>query len=661
MGLDVPELDDRSFEQLMTDARKRIPVHSDTWTDHNRSDPGITMLETLAWVAESDIYQLDRVTDHHVRKYLRLLGVRPAKPQPSTVQLALGPPGTAGPELAAGTELVAREAGSGHHFATASAVTLTAANVAAVVSTTRGGRVDNTDANESAGLQFPPFGPEAAEGNAVYVGFDADPFDAGHLDLFVDYHDADLPAPAAHGGEDATFEPSATVEWSCYTGGGVYDPAAWQGPDQDRIADGTADFYYPGTISLPAPDTTLESAPLFDRDEPLYWLRGQVTSADHEIPPRVNAVRTRIARAVHKVRYRDERLVRVQEESSAEATRRHGDDSTTTTSQPGQEFTFARTPVLAASVTVGGTEWNPVEDFDASGPGDRDYVLDHERGVVRFGDGIRGEIPEPEQVVRAEWYDCGGGEAGNVGGDAEWEFVDPSWEDVPASALGASTGGADAESTDDALARLKADLRTPYRAVTAEDFRYLATHTPGLRFGRAAVDVEPTGDERGDCARHARVTVAVVPYNRPTQVRREASEGFLDAVACHLQQHRLLTDELVVEPPPYVPVDVETTVETANGLREAAITSALDQFLDPLAGFDGEGWPFGRPVYRSEVYEAIEGVAGVDCVVDVELRAGSPGTESETGIDVPGTALVYLDDADVTVADAGDRCGEWSP
>jgi predicted phage baseplate assembly protein len=664
MGLEVPELDDRTFEELLTDARKRIPVHSETWTDHNLSDPGITMLEVLAWVAESDIYQLDRVTDRHVRKYLRLLGVEPRGPQPATVRLEVDPSATdAGRIREAGTELSVTEAGTERRFETRSSVALTDAGVAAVVSDTRGGRVDNTAANDREGLHFEPFGPEAAEGNAVYLGFDSDPFDAGRLDLFVDYHDADLPAPAEHGNEEPTFEPSASVEWGYYTGGSVYEPGNWPAWTPEDVDDGTAELYYRGTVSLPEPPDwdRATASDLFDREESLYWLRARVTVAEHEIPPRVNAFETGVVEAVHRVRYEDERLGRVPEGSSADAARNR-DDPTTTSARPGQEFVFDRAPVLAASVRVDGDPWEEVEDFDASGPDDRHYVLDRERGVARFGDGVRGEVPEPDQEVWAAWYDHGGGEAGNVGGDADWAFDDDSVQNVAVSARGPAAGGADAEPTDVALARLKSDLRTPYRAVTAEDVRYLATHTPGLRFGRAAVRVEERDDEGDDCARHAELRVAVVPYS--PRDRPEASDGFLEAVSCHLQEHRLLTDELIVETPPYVPVDVEAEIEIADGYavdrRVEAVRGALGDFLDPLEGFDGSGWPFGRPVYRSEVYERVEGVEGVDCVVDIELRADDPGFDTDTGIGVPGTALVFLDDATVTVSGSGDRCGRRS-
>lgn len=661
MGLDVPDLDDRTYDELVTDLRKRIPVHSETWTDHNATDPGITMLEVLAWVAESDIYQLDRVTERHVRKYLRLLGVTPDPPEPARVRLDLDPPAAeAGTSLPAGVRLEADTGTSRRRFETAESVALTDASVAAVVSETGAGRVDNTRANERDGLHYRPFGDADAD-DAVYLGFGSDPFAAGdRLDLFVDFHEADLAAPASHGDEPVEFEPSASVVWEhCTDVTRRYDPRLWQ--ELPVRVDETADLYYGGRVSLAEPSGwTGTDAALFDVDEPRYWLRARVETAHHEVPPQVNQVATNVVEAVHRVRERGVRLDRVKDGATVEATRARGDGTTTTTALPDQRFVFPRAPVLAAEVTVDGTTWTGVDDLDASGPDAEDYVLDREAGVVRFGHGVRGEVPAPDQVVRATWFDYGGGEAGNVAADADWQFADPAFAGLAVEPRGSATGGTAAESTEAALAGLKADLQTPYRAVTDDDIRYVATHTPGLRFGRAAVDVEPSGSPEGECARHATVRVPVVPES--TRDRPVPSPGFLEAVQCHLERHRLLTDDIEAVEPTYVPVDVEVVVEVAEGRavdrRLAAVGTELERFLDPLDGFDGSGWPFGRSVYRSEVYETVEGVDGVDCVIDVELATEPPGSRVDTGIDVPGTALVYLADATVTARRAGDRCGE---
>jgi hypothetical protein len=56
-----------------------IPLYArETWTDHNAHDPGITLMELFAWIAEMDIYQINRVPDRHKRKFLALVGTAAA-------------------------------------------------------------------------------------------------------------------------------------------------------------------------------------------------------------------------------------------------------------------------------------------------------------------------------------------------------------------------------------------------------------------------------------------------------------------------------------------------------------------------------------------------------------------------------------------------------
>ncbi|MGH9672131.1 MAG: hypothetical protein ACRD44_03040, partial [Bryobacteraceae bacterium] len=59
------------------------------WTDHNASDPGITLLDLLAWIAEQDVYRVNRVPDRLRRLALALCGVRPRSARPARVLLQL--------------------------------------------------------------------------------------------------------------------------------------------------------------------------------------------------------------------------------------------------------------------------------------------------------------------------------------------------------------------------------------------------------------------------------------------------------------------------------------------------------------------------------------------------------------------------------------------
>ncbi len=73
MTLPLPILDDRTYEDLVEEAVGLIPALDPEWTNHNPSDPGITLIELLAWLAEMLIYRANRVTDQHLVTFLRLL------------------------------------------------------------------------------------------------------------------------------------------------------------------------------------------------------------------------------------------------------------------------------------------------------------------------------------------------------------------------------------------------------------------------------------------------------------------------------------------------------------------------------------------------------------------------------------------------------------
>lgn len=876
MGLELPDLDDREFEELVEDGRKRIPVHSEVWTDHNAHDPGITILELLAWVAETNIYQLDQLTDAHVEKYLQLVDINPKPPQPATVRLMLDvPPGLDGRKVDAGKTLRGRVGfETVELFRTQREVTLTTASVEAVVSQHRDGRTDNTTANDNLGMYYRAFGDEPAAGDTLYLGFDNDPFaNADRLDLTVDCYEANLPPQASHGDEESDFEPSHRIAWEFYERESADDQPyeRWYEDDRwtefDVVRDETTQFYQGGTVSLGAPDVwpgarlvtitaaddpeevvfegavpfeddtstlvaageisgeatepfapllldnetepsdetaklrlahvspdagpvdvtvadtaevlyedarfgdatgyaevsageyTLEvraasadnegevlgifdvgvenataytafitgyapprdapgdeeldlvtvadgqevglriaqmspDAPALDValdtetvvtgagfgdvtdyvmttysdpsailgiDRPLYWIRCRVARREpeppepvcsasetppdqpaphYEVPPQFSAIRTNVVTAEHCTSDNDEQLERR--------------DGPRTTAWPDQTFHFKHAPVQSATVTVGGTdtEWEEVPDFAGSGPDDEHYVLDRAEGTVRFGDGVQGEVPLAGQEVEATSYMYGGGTAGNVPASTEWTFDRDALTDVGVTSFGAASGGTDAESIESALVRAKEDQRTPYRAVTRSDYRYLATHTPGLRFGRAAVR---TGGGDGTDGRTGSVRVVVVPFS-PPDVRPVPSEGFLDAVDCHLKRHALLSDDVTAVAPTYVGVDIEAEVRISEGaVREArrrAAEAAIDDFLDPLRGFEGDGWPFGRPVYLSEIYEVLEGTDGIETVADVSVATiGGVDLESNE------SALPYPERIDVRVLDEPDHCG----
>ena len=177
MPLTLPNLDDRRWSDLVEESRALIPVYGREWTDHNVHDPGITIVELLAYLAEIDIFRVNQITDSHKREFLALIGLRPDPPQPAQTLLTFELDATT-PSL----DLVA-----GLSFVTASdepvrwqideAVTVAAGSIAALQSSAKGQPQDLTAAWRR-GMPCAVFGDDPRPGAAFYIGFST-PLPAG--------------------------------------------------------------------------------------------------------------------------------------------------------------------------------------------------------------------------------------------------------------------------------------------------------------------------------------------------------------------------------------------------------------------------------------------------------------------------------------------------
>lgn len=76
MPIELPDLDDKTHAELVDEAIAAIPGIYPAWTDHNPSDPGIVLVELLAWLTEMLIYRTGRTSEQSVRTFLRLLDGR---------------------------------------------------------------------------------------------------------------------------------------------------------------------------------------------------------------------------------------------------------------------------------------------------------------------------------------------------------------------------------------------------------------------------------------------------------------------------------------------------------------------------------------------------------------------------------------------------------
>ena len=129
MPLQSPNLDDRDFEQLVEEAKRRIQQSCPEWTDLSPSDPGMVLLELFAFLTESMIYRLNRIPEKAFIEFLRLIGVRLQPPAAAGATLAFSRAGESDQkvEIPRGTRVtLSRSDGGGEPpvFTTARTVTI---------------------------------------------------------------------------------------------------------------------------------------------------------------------------------------------------------------------------------------------------------------------------------------------------------------------------------------------------------------------------------------------------------------------------------------------------------------------------------------------------------------------------------------------------------
>ncbi len=367
----------------------------------------------------------------------------------------------------------------------------------------------------------------------------------------------------------------------------------------------------------------------------LFWLRALPREADERTPP---SQRPREGRALRWLGANSVEVV--------QAIRQQEEHLGVGTGLPAQQFSLAFKPVLAGSlrltVNEGGaiTHWTEVPGFEAASERDSVFVLDRALGLITVGDGLRGRVLSDGARVTAS-YQHGGGLAGNLppgsivrlDTPAGTALLDPKKTTNPV----ATHGGSETETVDQARRRVPMILRHQNRAVTADDFRELATLTPGVSVGRAEVLPLYRPGSPAEVKFPGVVTVLVIPSEDALHPRApEPDLAFRQGVCRHLDQHRLLTTELYVVGPRYVQLAVSVGVRPKPGVGLESLNNwvrmALYQYFAPLAPFgpDGAGWPLGGRINRAAIEAAVLQVEGVAWVEELRLhRLYGNGTMSE--------------------------------
>jgi predicted phage baseplate assembly protein len=650
MTLPAPNLDDRRFQQLVDDAKRLVQQRCPGWTDHNVHDPGVTLIETFAYMTDQLLYRLNRVPDRVYIKFLDLIGVRlfPPTAARTGVTFWLSAPLPEDVVVPSGAE-VATPRSSGTDpisFTTTQELRIVSTSRSRVASSvSEGEERDHTDALAGSNPPgFYPFDQVPKPDDSMLIGL-ADAVPSCAVRLLLDCEIEGV-------GVDPEDPP---LVWEAWT------DAGWVRCDLD--SDTTGGLNRAGEVVLHVPATHETS---LIQNQLAGWLRCRVIEA-YEGQPAYSA-------SPHIRRADAETIGGTVDAVHAETI--EGELLGLSEGIPAQRFETQRRPIVPGDgprvLEVGGQdgwqEWSEVVHFADSGPGDDHFVLDAAAGVVELGPAVRerdgslthhGTVPAKGSMLRLRSYRTGGGANGNVTRGAlsilksSIPFVARVENRRPAR------GGVDPEDIDNARVRGPMLLRTGSRAVTAEDYEHLAKEAaPDV----ARVRCVPAGAG----AEAGGVRVLVVPaVPEDEQLRFESlipPEALVRTIAEHLDRRRVVGARLVVEPPAYQGVTIvakvlSTATADPNRVQRESL-EALYRFFHPvLGGASGDGWPFGRQVHQGEVYAVLQRMRGVELVEDVRLFAADPVTgergKPQSRIELDPNALVFSYGHQVLVEGAG--------
>lgn len=671
MLLNRPILDDRSFEQIRDDLISRIPVYAPEWTDHNASDPGITLLELFSFLGENLLYRFNQIPEATQLEFLRLLQI-PLKPaQPSKTMLTFTTKNLDVVKVARNSVVKAGEVG----FSTQNEVRALPVSAFAVAKIAEelpeeGSEeeqffeqafrtLDLTSAEQTAPYQSKilweqepntPVNFDDAVDGAMWVAILAEDADSvvsvrGHLtshedaplllnlgfvpDIRIereqDTHSQKFADRFRCPGADSADDNGPAVEWQIWSELSDdlipnYRPVTVEG-------DTTQGLSQEGVVRLRLP-RDLGQIGVFPIDDLDAVGTGELPPPlDDELNERVvcwlRAFRHDGSRFGNLI-YVGANATQVKQILSARA-----EFLGTGNGQPNQVFNLVNSQVEPGSVQLeveeadGWHAWQAMDGFFSSGENDRHFSLDTAAGTVKFGTGIQGYVPQIGQRIRVTGYRYGGGVSGNVAARAINKIS--SNKTVKLFNPLVAYGGANAETIEKALDRIPTELRRRDRAVTRGDFQELALMTPGANIARAEClpRYHPTlPDEETPGV----VSTIVWPQsdadnpNAPMPNKKQ-----LRSVCHYLDARRLVTTELYVLPPSYRAISVAVGIQVKPGYGIDAVRHWVElvirQFLAPLPpyGPNGSGWPLGRRVHGPEVEAAAHQVEGVEFLTDLKL------------------------------------------
>lgn len=681
-------LDDQSFDEIMDFAMGRLPWLCPSWTDYNAHDPGITILELLAWYKEMQQFHLNTVTGRMQKKMLKLVGVKPAQPQPAQCFIEM-PPGAQHRR-----KLSRLETAEGVPFELLSDIEGDAA-VSAVYVADDNHLIEVTGVIGQPNISITPFAYDGGD-TELLIGLEKTAQNRIRL-----WFEIDDEWPVARNPFFSEGQQPRIIEWS-FVGAGVREPlkdethalsvsgyVEFQRPEIWPRTDGGRNCRQLHYLKLRLIDPGCEEVVrLRSISAGHYRISQQETWSLMEsfvIENSENAAVTltdalSFSGNVFAFMRLDSGLCQVEFQESVDesgktivldgrAAMQDGSPNLITVSADqlrGQDLFLSSSglPNMTVQLPLSGrialtgcmglicdtidcdgqirpALWRYVDDLSGCGPRDYVFTFDQLSECLIFGDGEHGAIvPRGENAILVAPLVLSYCENGNIP-EGYLSFTDDGLE----AANTAATQGAAAQSVEEAGREFQRKLQISQKCAATSDYERAALSAPGLRVAKAKAIAGYDPDEPAGSSSIPVVTVVAVPYSGREYPLPD--QRFLDVVYARLRALRPICTKLKVIAPRYVPVGLYAQVRA--GIPDAAkqLEAAVADYLTQLDIGDG--------VMKNDLIARIMNIDGIYKVEKLELRQLSADCYITAGGEMltPQNAIAYLAHLDVAVKQRG--------
>ncbi|TMV51553.1 putative baseplate assembly protein [Paenibacillus mesophilus] len=262
--------------------------------------------------------------------------------------------------------------------------------------------------------------------------------------------------------------------------------------------------------------------------------------------------------------------------------------------------------------------WSEAPHFADSSAKSRHYTIDRTLGKILFGNGVHGMEPPTDglEKIRVSYKvtlgNQGNTDAGTITGlQNSIAFVGGVTNVEPAA------GGCDPETMESAIRRGPQQLKHRGRAVTSEDFEWLAREAyPNI----AKVKCMANRNALMESA-PASMTLVVLPKEGRAglpafgEIRKKVESYLLQRAPGQVAW----PETIRVVPPAFLEISIAAIVAVEHFddvlPTELAAIQKLERFLDPLTGnFDGKGWEIGQTIHPSVFYALLKTIRAISFV-----------------------------------------------